>query len=73
MTKLLVLRRLAVAVTAAAAALGLLAAPASAHPLGNFTINHYAEVRVGERQIRLSSRVSSGNSRLPGNSLIPIW
>ena len=47
------LGRLAVAVIAAAAALGLLAAPASAHPLGNFTINHYAEVRVGEREIQL--------------------
>lgn len=32
---------------------GLLPAPASAHPLGNFTINHYAEVRVGERRIQL--------------------
>jgi len=53
MTKLLVLRRLALAATAAAAAVGILAAPASAHPLGNFTINHYAEVRVGERQIQL--------------------
>jgi ABC-type nickel/cobalt efflux system permease component RcnA len=25
----------------------------SAHPLGNFTINHYAEIRVGERLIQL--------------------
>jgi nickel/cobalt transporter (NicO) family protein len=25
----------------------------SAHPLGNFTINHYAEIRVGERAIQL--------------------
>lgn len=32
---------------------GLLPAAASAHPLGNFTINHYAEVRVGERRIQL--------------------
>ena len=55
MTELLVLklRRLALAATAAAAAVAVLAGPASAHPLGNFTINHYAEVRVGERQIQL--------------------
>jgi ABC-type nickel/cobalt efflux system permease component RcnA len=47
------LRRLILAATAAAAAVAVLAGPASAHPLGNFTINHYAEVRVGERQIQL--------------------
>jgi nickel/cobalt exporter len=46
-------RQLALAATAAAAGVALLAGPASAHPLGNFTINHYAEVRVGERQIQL--------------------
>ena len=46
-------RRVAIAATAAAAALAVVAGPASAHPLGNFTINHYAEVRVGERQIQL--------------------
>jgi nickel/cobalt transporter (NicO) family protein len=47
------IRRLALATMAAAAAVAVLAGPASAHPLGNFTINHYAEVRVGERQIQL--------------------
>ena len=47
------LRRVAFAAAAAATAAAILAGPASAHPLGNFTINHYAEVRVGERQIQL--------------------
>src|SRR5207249_3185878 len=48
-----ILRRVGLAAVAAAATMGVLAGPASAHPLGNFTINHYAEVRVGERQIQL--------------------
>jgi len=47
------LRRSGMAAMVAAAGAALLAGPASAHPLGNFTINHYAEVRVGERQIQL--------------------
>ena len=55
MTRLLLrmFRRVILAATGAAAAVALVAGPASAHPLGNFTINHYAEVRVGERQIQL--------------------
>ena len=48
-----ILRRVGLAAVAAAATMGVLAGPASAHPLGNFTINHYAEVRVGERQVQL--------------------
>jgi nickel/cobalt exporter len=47
------LRRVAFAAAAAATAAAMLAGPASAHPLGNFTINHYEGVRVGERQIQL--------------------
>ena len=53
MSPRLLLRRLPLAALAALAAAGLLAAPASAHPLGNFTINHYAEIRVGERLVQL--------------------
>jgi nickel/cobalt transporter (NicO) family protein len=55
MTHLLLrwLRRCGIAAMAAAAGAAILAGPASAHPLGNFTINHYAEVRVGERQVQL--------------------
>jgi nickel/cobalt transporter (NicO) family protein len=49
------LRRIAMAAMAAAASVAILVGPASAHPLGNFTINHYAEVRVGERQIQLDA------------------
>ncbi len=45
--------RVGLAAVAAAASMGVLAGPASAHPLGNFTINHYAEVRVGERLVQL--------------------
>ena len=26
---------------------------AQAHPLGNFTINHFARIEVGDRQVRL--------------------
>ena len=48
-----ILRRVGLAAVAAAATMAVLAGPASAHPLGNFTINHYAEVRVGERQMQL--------------------
>ena len=48
-----VLRSLAVAALVALPLGSLLPAHASAHPLGNFTINHYAEVRVGERRIQL--------------------
>jgi ABC-type nickel/cobalt efflux system permease component RcnA len=45
-------RRRLVAVIAALAALAAPAA-AAAHPLGNFTINHYAALRVGEAAIAL--------------------
>jgi ABC-type nickel/cobalt efflux system permease component RcnA len=45
-------RRRLVAVIAAVAALAVPAA-AAAHPLGNFTINHYAALRVGEATIAL--------------------
>ena len=42
-------------ILAALLALGTLGFPAvaSAHPLGNFTINHYAALRVGPSEIRL--------------------
>ena len=33
--------------------LALLAPPASAHPLGNFSISHYSGIRVGERGVEL--------------------
>jgi ABC-type nickel/cobalt efflux system permease component RcnA len=45
-------RRRLLAVLAALAALAVPAA-AAAHPLGNFTINHYAALRVGEAAIAL--------------------
>jgi nickel/cobalt transporter (NicO) family protein len=47
------MRRLGLAAVSGVAAVALLAGPASAHPLGNFTINHYAEVRVGTQQVQL--------------------
>ena len=43
----------AVAAVAAIAAVLLLPAIAAAHPLGNFTINHYAEVRVEADRVLL--------------------
>ena len=46
-------RPLLVAVVAAAALLALVPAAASAHPLGNFTINHFAGIRVGPAGIAL--------------------
>jgi nickel/cobalt exporter len=46
-------RRLLLAVAAAAATLALVPAAASAHPLGNFTINHFAAVRVSPTGIAL--------------------
>ena len=45
--------RLSAAVLGAAALAVLSAGLASAHPLGNFTINHYAGLRVGVDAIRL--------------------
>lgn len=45
-------RRRIVAALLAIAALGF-PAVASAHPLGNFTINHYAALRVGPSEVRL--------------------
>jgi nickel/cobalt exporter len=46
-------RRLTVASVAAALGLVLLPSLAAAHPLGNFTINHYAEVRVEPDRVLL--------------------
>jgi nickel/cobalt transporter (NicO) family protein len=46
-------RRLGRAAAVAVAALALLPAAASAHPLGNFTINHFAGIRVGADRILL--------------------
>jgi nickel/cobalt transporter (NicO) family protein len=45
--------RLVAAAAVAAAALLVLAAPASAHPLGNFTTNRYARVEVGADVVRV--------------------
>jgi nickel/cobalt exporter len=46
-------RRVAAAAAASLAALTVVAAAASAHPLGNFTINHYAGLRVASDAIAL--------------------
>ena len=46
-------RRLAGAVALAACLLALVPAGASAHPLGNFTINHYAGIRVSADAVLL--------------------
>ena len=46
-------RRLLVAAVAAAGLVALLPAAASAHPLGNFTINHYAGIRVAPSSVAL--------------------
>jgi nickel/cobalt transporter (NicO) family protein len=46
-------RRIAVAAIAAGLAALVLAGAASAHPLGNFTINHYAGIRVSLASIHL--------------------
>lgn len=45
--------RLAAAAIVAGAALLLTAAPAAAHPLGNFTTNRYARVEVGAQVVRV--------------------
>jgi ABC-type nickel/cobalt efflux system permease component RcnA len=45
--------RVAAAFLATSAALAVAAASVSAHPLGNFTINHYAGLRVGTQAIAL--------------------
>ena len=45
--------RLALALVAALAALALSAGSAAAHPLGNFTVNHVAEVRISSDRIDL--------------------
>lgn len=45
--------RLVAAVLAAGAALLVTAAPAAAHPLGNFTTNRYARVEVGAQVVRV--------------------
>src|SRR4051794_34193990 len=38
---------------AAAAAMLLLGRSAAAHPLGNFTINHYARLELGRKDVRV--------------------
>jgi ABC-type nickel/cobalt efflux system permease component RcnA len=45
------LRRLAIAATAAAALWTMSVGALAAHPLGNFTINHYAGLRIGTTSI----------------------
>src|SRR5687768_14425222 len=45
--------RLAAAALVAGAALLVTAAPAAAHPLGNFTTNRYARVEVGAEVVRV--------------------
>jgi nickel/cobalt transporter (NicO) family protein len=44
-------RRGAIAVVVVAIGLGVLAAPASAHPLGNFSVNHLTVVRVSADRV----------------------
>jgi nickel/cobalt transporter (NicO) family protein len=44
-------RVLAAAAVLATIALGLLAGPAAAHPLGNFSINHLAAVRISSERV----------------------
>src|SRR5439155_14765581 len=49
-------RRLAALPAAALAAIGILAlmvGPVFAHPLGNFTINHYADIRIEPARVDL--------------------
>src|SRR5512146_344678 len=46
-------RRRSIALTAAVIAVLLLPAVVAAHPLGNFTINHYAHIRIEPDRIRL--------------------
>ena len=53
MTGILRGRRVAVGVLVAVAAMLVVPAIAAAHPLGNFTINHYAGIRVEPDRIRL--------------------
>ncbi len=43
--------RIRIALAAAAAALGIAAAPAAAHPLGNFSVNHLTQVRISADRV----------------------
>ena len=47
------MRRLLLAVAGAAALLAVGAVPAFAHPLGNFTINHFSRVQVSGDRVRV--------------------
>ena len=47
------MRRRAFAALAAAAAFVFCAGFAAAHPLGNFTINHYARLEVGAERVQI--------------------
>lgn len=46
-------RRAAALLPLVAVSAALLPAPAAAHPLGNFTINHYAELRIEPDRVRV--------------------
>ena len=43
--------RIRIALAAAAVALGIAAAPAAAHPLGNFSVNHLTQVRISADRV----------------------
>ena len=43
--------RIRIALAAAVAALGIAAAPAAAHPLGNFSVNHVTQVRISADRV----------------------
>ena len=43
--------RIRIALAAAVAALGFAAAPAAAHPLGNFSVNHVTQVRISADRV----------------------
>ena len=43
--------RIRIALAAAVAALGVAAAPAAAHPLGNFSVNHVTQVRISADRV----------------------
>ncbi len=47
------MRRLLLAVAGAAVLFAIGAVPAFAHPLGNFTINHFSRVQVSGDRVRL--------------------
>jgi len=68
--------RLALATLAAATALALLPAGASAHPLGNFTVNHLSTVRISADRVEVRYVLDEAeiptvaNKRLPKDELI---